>query len=190
MSSRGWRSPSKAPGQWAWHACLAGSILEHAPGLMHLTPGHHAPASHEDLVDISQHHRPFAALSWHCNGDDPYYKRRTSMSRRRVCTYSIYYKYEAPVACISVSNVWGRDWHWQQSVAVYYLQATHTSLVTGFIQRRFKRSIVYISIEDSWAFLGPSNILQLSQSLTRWPRHDKQQPCLNSVARFKQCSTV
>ena len=63
MSSRGWRSPSKAPGQWAWHACLAGSILEHAPGLMHLTPGHHAAASHEDLVDISQHHRPFAALS-------------------------------------------------------------------------------------------------------------------------------
>ena len=25
---------------------------------------------------------------------------------------------------------------------------------------------------------------------TRWPRQHKQQPCLNSVARFKQCSTV
>ena len=25
---------------------------------------------------------------------------------------------------------------------------------------------------------------------TRWPRHDKQQPCLNSVARFKQCSSL
>ena len=29
-----------------------------------------------------------------------------------------------------------------------------------------------------------------SPRCTRWPRHDKQQPCLNSVARFKQCSTV
>ena len=33
-------------------------------------------------------------------------------------------------------------------------------------------------------------LLDSSSELTRWPRHDKQQPCLNSVARFKQCSTV